>query len=298
MKIVVSLGGIAANQVGQQLIDDLRAIYAGISDSPHSYSTGPLPEDDPRVGLLRQRMEHAGLRPVQSNPRRDEKREYLVGKDRVYELVDLEACELLYLNLLQPKRGVSSISRSPQGYAVMDLQGIPEGPSPSIHETPSAHVVSDDSKRLLESTGLKSLAFKPTLVTARGSHVGPFISWEAAGHQPWWELTSERWMPCLSLATELWRISDERPMTERERRTRDYGRGILPVEGPFRTPELHYARNEVQEWSTFCDIARTTEPFGHWPDSDRRLLVVTQRFYEFCRDHGIEAEWVPVRIDE
>ena len=298
MKIVISLGGLSANHVGQQLIDEPRAIYPGLSGSSQSYSTGPLPEHDPRLELVRQRMELAGLHPARCNDRRDEKREYLVGMDRVYDAEDLKACELLYLDLLHPKRGVSSVSRSPQGYAVMDVRGIPEDPTLSIHETPDAYVVSDGAKRLLESAGLKHLAFKPTVVTARGSDVGPFISWEAAGHEPWWEITSERWMPCLSTATELWRMSDERPMTELERHLRDYGRGVLPVERPFRTPELRYARKDIGEWSTFCDIARTYEPFGRRPDLDRRLLVVSQRFYQFCRVQGIEAEWVPVRVDE
>jgi hypothetical protein len=298
VKELFSIGYLSISDIGSALAEQLRSIYPDIKNSPSGFATHLHPKNDPKFRAVVELLDRAGLQARYGPGSLEAKKEYRVNAIREYDKADLEACELLYLDLLHPKRGVSSVSRSPQGYAVMDVRGIPEDPTLSIHETPDAYVVSDGAKRLLESAGLKHLAFKPTVVTARGSDVGPFISWEAAGHEPWWEITSERWMPCLSTATELWRMSDERPMTELERHLRDYGRGVLPVERPFRTPELRYARKDIGEWSTFCDIARTYEPFGRRPDLDRRLLVVSQRFYQFCRVQGIEAEWVPVRVDE
>jgi hypothetical protein len=49
MRTIVSIGGLLATQVGQQLIDELIAICPGTSKYRDSYSTGPLSEDDPRL---------------------------------------------------------------------------------------------------------------------------------------------------------------------------------------------------------------------------------------------------------
>lgn len=298
MNELYSIGYVSSTSLGKDLASELLRVYPEGMDSASGFATKLHYKVDPKFQAVLTLFERAGWRARNELDPEHVQMTFRLNAVRQYDEEDLNSCEFLYLDLLHPKRGVSSTSRSPHGYAVMDIHGIPEESSSAICETPDAYVVPHEVRVRLESASLNSLAFKPTVVTARRSNQGPFISWEATGHQPWWELTSDRWMPSLSPATDLRRMSDQRPMTPRERDTRDYGRGIMPVEGPFRTPELHYARKDTQALSTYCDIARTYEPFGHRPESDRRLLVVSQRFYQLCRTHAIQAEWVPVRIDE
>lgn len=74
----------------------------------------------------------------------------------------------------------------------------------------------------------------------------------------------------------------------------DYSRPICIIEEPFANAvgEFHYRESELRAVEPF-DFARTFE----FHNKRSHTLVVSQRFYLFCRDLNLPINWQPVRID-
>lgn len=140
-------------------------------------------------------------------------------------------------------------------------------------------VVSSDMRVKVEKAGLKSLYFKET---------------EAAGRtlkddcNQIWELDSSLELPPMSAKCDFRYEIGGGPFEG------DYSKGRALVEGFYSPPEFHYTQTAIKSVGEF-DLARTHE---RWGDGDApRKLVCSRRFYQFCHDHGIKMEWIPVRID-
>ena len=61
---------------------------------------------------------------------------------------------------------------------------------------------------------------------------------------------------------------------------------------PFRNAEVDYRRSDLQRIGEF-DIARTFEKYLYPHGS----LVVSQRFFAFCRENRVPLDVAPVRVD-
>ncbi|MDB5290088.1 MAG: hypothetical protein JWL69_1329 [Phycisphaerales bacterium] len=159
---------------------------------------------------------------------------------------------------------------------------------------PTWHVVPDRVKKLIEHSDLGGVTFKPTLLlsgTYADADAQP-IPWDSYG-EPWWELDANLTMPPLS-DSMMFTDSDGRVLKER-----DFSNGFHRKEGLYLHPELHYRALDLAKLPPF-DLARTYEPFGNRRGYDRTdcPLVASQRFYDFCEQHGLKTGWVPVRIEQ
>jgi len=239
------------------------------------------------------------MRPGRSSSDRDRRTVYFYGVNRVYDSADFEACDLCYLAIGTAKLRISCAGRNPVGLMALHARYLPERAEPRIFVNDWGYVVPQAVKQLLEAAQLKRVAFRPTVLVASDASDGPYIS--AKGNDElWWELVSDLWMPQLAPSNDIRWIGEDRPLDETARRTRNYGRGIFVREEFYLTPELRYGRSQLSQLLPLdsWDAARTYEPFGHWPDSDRRYLVISKRFAQLCISAKLGGECVPVRITD
>jgi hypothetical protein len=298
MKEFVTIGALFASDVGQPLVNRLKSMCPVSGGSDNSFLAPMLSPDSDDLKNLLQCLHEAGLSEHDGFGRCDRTKQYRIVANREYAAEELAQVPLLALDWANAKPYILDAGRNPLGLLAIEPKYLPRCPQPKIHTTETAYVVPDPVRHLIEHAGLQRVAFKPTVLTPRMSD-GPYVSWESAKLEPWWELTSDKWMPPLSISNDLRFLGTDEPLTEKDRNGRNYGRGIYLREGVYRRPESRYRRNDLQQMlpMDLCDLARTYEPFGHWADSDRRYLIASQRFYRFCVEHDLGGEWVPVRID-
>jgi hypothetical protein len=144
-------------------------------------------------------------------------------------------------------------------------------------------VVRKHVRDALQASGLKGLAFRPAKVNSE-TH-----EWS---EDEFWELASTVTLPPLSPRCTLVH-NDGSPFTG------DLSRGCQLVEGFYRPAEFHYRRADLPDLASF-DCARTHEQFPIARPNETRTfhkLVVSQRFYRFCRQQKFACDWIPVRID-
>src|SRR5262249_48972711 len=96
MKTTVSILWVNPDFVGQELVDALRAIYPEADQGPggpsRTFSCEHLDENDPRLGLILERLRLAGMTPSRSPD--DRSREFWFIKRRTYSQEDLKASPL------------------------------------------------------------------------------------------------------------------------------------------------------------------------------------------------------------
>ena len=141
-------------------------------------------------------------------------------------------------------------------------------------------VVSDKVRRLMIEAGLRHVIFKEVETAA------PIP--EELRNQIW-ELSSDLTLPPLSPMCELVTTPGGLPFTG----DRQKG-GFAHVEGLYAWPEYHYTESAIRSVEPF-DLAHTFERHHH--DTPQPKFVASQRFYQFCKTHGIKMKWVPVHID-
>ena len=250
-----------------------------------------LPQDDPRTKAALTILSTAGLRPWTDHSREIERtHEFRLTLRREYTHKDFERCDLLELG---PSRDAVV------EYAWRDNEGLIQLPGNELKKRFDFasclfgwFVVPERVKHLLKESGLKNIVFKTTIpmIKSQGERL-QLPNWSYWG-KPWWELDSDFTMPPLA-PNLMFTDRDGKPV-----RQGDFSNGFHVKEGLYAPPELHYRKSDLANLRPF-DLARTYEPFGNRQGYDRGdcKLIVSQRFYQFCQEHGLKADWVPVRID-
>ncbi len=147
-------------------------------------------------------------------------------------------------------------------------------------------IVSSKTRDELLAQGFLHLTFRPTK-PAQYSDVGPpeVLSWEH--HSPqWWELWSDLTLPPLSPTMK--HTDGNGNVVARD--WKGWKWFSNPTEDDDR---LHYLDSELKGVEPF-DIAVT---FEHQASPWQRYLVVSQKFYQFCKSKKWAADWEPVAID-
>jgi hypothetical protein len=138
-------------------------------------------------------------------------------------------------------------------------------------------VVSDALKQKLEKAGLKHLQFVPAELHGEGAEQYP---------DPIWQLSSDLVLPP---------VSPSCCFTDAEGNSvGDPLKGRTLNEGLYLPTEYHYTRSSLQALGEF-DAARVREGMG--PHYRHHPLIVSRRFYQFCVQHKLKMDWIPVRID-
>lgn len=148
------------------------------------------------------------------------------------------------------------------------------------------------TREVLEKAGLEGLTFKPVVVEtdrdasiASKTYLHPDRDKPPRGG-PWWEIASDIKLPPVSPTMTL---TDKKgnPLPPG-----DESVIYLAKEGSYNHAELHLRRRDIERMEPF-DIASTVERFHVNP-----RLIVSNRFYRICSEHGLKMNWTPVRLDE
>lgn len=212
-------------------------------------------------------------------------------RGRAYDETELEACELL--EPVVPRsawvKGDWFVIRGKEGKPLrmggrfIEKRSIPKG----------VHIVGYDNggmccldsvKQQLESQNFTGLQFLPLAIAKKIPFSDDFEDAPGNG-PPWWYVSSSVRMPsCVP-----------------PNYTAHFGKRVLPREFPQGTPgepgftdcERHYARSEIAPLGPF-DVARN----GENPNMDSTTVIVSNRFYRFCRERKFHIGFRPVRIHE
>jgi hypothetical protein len=236
-----------------------------------------LPTNDPRVARILSVLNKAGLEPWREiHPKRPN--EFTFGKIRKYDHAEFESLRLLQ-PLGRPKTQDSYIWPAKDGTLQVKsryfkLRGLLD--MGDLHSL----LVSQDIRLALEQEGFTGMVFRP-VVPQEGGAVVPLDNL--------WELRTEHRLPPLSdYCTFYDRLGSA--MKGSSEVAYQYFEDFW---GP---QELHYTAKSLEAWS-WPDFALTHELFWFSEKRHRRLLVTSQRFFQFCKAHKLKMEWVPVQID-
>ena len=150
----------------------------------------------------------------------------------------------------------------------------------------NTYIATQRVRDALEFANLKGLKFLPV---EKSYHSVDYDLYDE--EDTWWELESDLELPPVSPSMTL-ETRDGRPFRG------DFTEGCLRREGFHTHTELHYRKSDLERYGPF-DAARTYEHFHpRGPAPMSRAFVVSHRFYQICRDHGIRTRFVPVRIDD
>lgn len=284
MKITVQ---IRASQLADPLRSALLQIHPSDVAARGAYRC-ELNSEDSRLLSIEHLLARHGYSRWTAERERDRKTEYGANYWREYDDSDLDAATYLEVS---PSIRVGNLGTSPEGR--VQLPGLDLDPE----QVTMAHaffrqiVLPDRWKRKLEGRELAGVIFYQAevhpadtsdsdMVLRLGEEdVSPYDG------EPWWELRSSIELPPVSPTMTLV-DPDERPVEAGSRRW------VFRREWPFNEAELHYRQTDVNAFPPF-DLARTFEEWGGHP-----ALVASKRFYHACREIGLKAGWVPVRIDE
>lgn len=221
--------------------------------------------DDPRAPKVREALDLAGLHHRAPGHTYPIEQTYLLSRVPVFEHAELAAAP--YIELPPTTRITSSLAAYHK--IVVDPRDLDE--KPTFVQAWYAIVIRDSTRLALESQRFKKLKFGETM-PGRFDHTGfhtRMLDWSKFG-EPWWELMSEAETPRGHFAQEL--------------------EAYLPKDAPWDSPmdgRLHFTESDVRSLGEF-DIACGSEGVPY---------IVSQRFYQFCKAQGWNAEWRPVAID-
>ncbi len=262
------------------------------------------PIEDPRVAHAIAVLTEAGFRPRtgivgRGDPGRHPgdgtpiPNSFRMFIDRTYSGKDLEACELLELigagyhdmvASVEPQQDIWIVPSAAKSNA--DFVQTSGGTSRTL-------IIPQRVRDVLEAGNLRHLQIR--------SHV--HVSQELTGEnrreipwskfrQRWYELWSDQILPRLS-PTCILHDHLSNPYIEEGATV-----GCTLHEGFYSRPEMRYRRSDIAKIDDF-DIALTHERFDIGALADyKRAKVVSRRFYQYCIDNGLKANWRPVRIEE
>jgi len=242
-------------------------------------------------------LEEAGVkRAPQFGPRVKDAPSYYLNRRREYTDAELSAFSLV--ELLRVNKKCEGFCRDEEGRiklpraVVRRLVKRPEEKIEVIQAWEFGHwfIVSPAFASRTQQADLKRLLLRDTTVVnfiGAAEQERRVYSWSSFGSM-WPEMTSELILPNLAPSVVL--VNQHGEPVEDEPRE-----GYRQAESDFDDPELRYTRGALIRAGEF-DIAMTRERFGFDP-YDRRL-VCSQRLRQFLIQHGVKADWRPVRIEE
>ena len=202
---------------------------------------------------------------------------------RFYEPDDLKNAELLLFVRQRRIHDTQEPARDGNGRLFLVASKAKENLKFGSLWWPDWVIISNQVRRSLESAGLVGLRFIEVAIKGKSCHLAP---------EPFWELQSSITLPKMPNHGNFIHpvFYPDHPTVEPFQG--DYSRPIYINDEPFTKGELHYRRSDLVALGQF-DIAATFENYME----EHPVLVVSQRFYQHCRQHKIPLAVEPVRID-
>jgi len=272
---------VTGNCLGRSRVDDIRREWPEAIDYGSIRLHGG--EDDPAVlGVLR-KLNEWGWKPIDPAEHYDEAKHFELIRTREYEPPDLDGLECLQI---WPELMVE-MEWEPAGYGIRRGQ-YKRRADFARGRSGKPIIVSQRVRALLETADFRGLHFAPLQLFKRvgGSYDSPKLGnleWSSVG-EPWWILDSILTLPPVGPYLYIQGGGDGKIYPRGTRQ------GIIREPG-FSDVERHYVRSELAKLGEF-DVAREWESLGAVD------IIVSRRFYEFCKAHNLKCGFKPVRIDE
>jgi len=183
------------------------------------------------------------------------------------------------------------------GKPVLDVAHIPRSRT-FMGELNYRWFVGDAFRTLMEQEGFRSAAYSPTRCSRTRQTLDPHqfgnyhdstLIFEPAPEKAIWRLLPTIELPPM-YAPETFRVA-----TYNKIPAGNPGPGFIRNPG-FDDTQLTFTRAAIESVGPF-DVANTCE-YVLPGRPDDRCLVVSQRFYRFCKKHRIKATFIPLRIIE
>jgi hypothetical protein len=292
MRIVISMSVSRYDLSRARVHEFARMFPSRVQDGDIQLERVPL--DDPGLETVCAMLREEGVRIYGPEDKPDFERPHRkvwLFRERDYDDAELDACELLEPVVPRAARikGDWFVIRGKQGEPLrmggrfIEKRSIPKG----------VHIVGYDNggmccldgvKQQLETQNFTGLQFLPLAIAKKVPFSDDFedAPWNGP---PWWYVSSSVRMPsCIP-----------------PNYTAHFSKRVLPREFPQGTPgepgftdcERHYARSEIAALGPF-DVARN----GENPNMDSTTVIVSNRFYRFCRERKFHIGFRPVRIHE
>ena len=256
------------------------------SSFPAAVSEGLIdwtgPEDATIIAPLIELLKKLGFARTQFGIPHNPRTQYSYFVTRIYDDSDLEACELLKV---VPRHQVQFEYIPPY-----EVPGIRKSLVPALDVDAASDrgcpvIVPQRVRAVIEGGGFTGVEFKPLqLLKVKSSQHDTFteLPWPIATRK-WWIVESSVMLPPCSDYLKV--VGPNREVHPRGSRI-----GRL-VEVGFSDVERHYLRSELDAIGAF-DVAQ------EWESGGAREIIVSSRFYRFCREQKLGVDFVPVRIDE
>jgi hypothetical protein len=284
---------------GDRRESDLKALAAVYSEGLDKYGffIVRLPDSDPRIELVEREMHRLSI-PQRPNPLTSEKmdpirdRNYEKYRYHAYDDSDFANAEYLWLNHLSGGKGgvLPEGGRDAEGRQRFVGSSL-RANGRMLHSGPAEVLVWNDFRHELEAEGFVGLGFFPT-TQVRIRWTGD--TYTVHPHDPppsrvVWELRPTIELPRMHKDVVRVPTAPNIPCGEQ-------GPGMFENPG-FDDCQLTYSRAAIASVPPF-DLARSWEyayPSGA-PDS--WCIIVSPRFYKFCKSKRIRGNFIPVKIVE
>jgi len=298
MKILAYIGGIFRKDVGDANFNALvRAYPAGQKGDAGHFFKSRLPLNDRRTNQILKLLDSMGMRKRQDQSAGKELVRFSYNLHRIYTAKELADCEFLEF---RPVDGAyHDAERNADGSLFVAegrvaSEGWKDRDFISAYGRETCVFAPARTKDILDVEELLRLVWRPVDYWPSGSELEPREKLLRRIGRPFWELDGEIDLPPVSDTVEL-RDEEKTVVLPGSRRT-----GVYLFDGDYARPEMHYKVSHFDEVGPF-DIARTYENFGTVAGSEYRRdlskIVVSARFFTACQRLGLQADWLPVRID-
>ena len=225
------------------------------------------------IGMIFDILEAHGLKPRHPTQQNG----YFLSHCREYDISDYEACEYLVAwGSHEGELGKSISYKNSREYIperffsrkrFVDMMGT------------GRVIVSDDVRNLMQESGFKDIEYDPAPQRSGKASLQPTRLWEVK------PLVT---MPPMSSRCT---FHDEKGNIVCGSNTEGY----CIYEEYWQPPEYYYHRCDLDS-ITGVDLALTFELFG--TNVRKKDVIVSKRFYQFCKSLDLTLDWIPVRIDD
>lgn len=284
MRTLIHISGLFLNWNSKALMEQLWEIYSEgrVGKVGHGFRAY-LDSNDEHVQKILNCLTQHGLHPWPDGRPIQRGKEYKLKYFRQYDSIQ-DLASLPYVELFPGEDfiGNGSSRNLAREYSMLDE---PCSYEISMLCTPLAFIVAQRAREALDAANLIGLKWLPVKKEYKSADFG-LIDEEDV----WWELVSDIILPPVSPSMTL--VTREfKPFRG------DFSEGCLRREEFYVHPELHYRREDLEQFEAF-DAAYTYEMFAEHPRNDNRAMVVSNKFYQVCKEHNLRTGFVPVRLDD
>jgi hypothetical protein len=281
MKHMVNVSWTLTDTLPDHVLDDLRNVVYRAGENPMLRHIDRL-AGDRLLDEAVTKLQVAGA--VRHITGRHQPNHYSIVHRREWEVSDIESAQFLWLQVTEPDLSPFT-TMSDDRQLCFDAKDLPRK-RVSLGGNGFQAFCNEYVEERLISHAFAHLHLRPVTIVRRLDGDIPFTPIE--GGPRWSQLLSDVELPPFAPLVTKKSLKDDALVP------REYHGRVSCAEPPFRDFQPVYVRSEWSNVPHF-DVAHTFEYHLNPPDLSH-WLIVSRRFYEFCKSESLNADWVPVRF--